>query len=467
MTERNKGLCIVNATIIDGTGRPPLREHAIVMENGRISSITAQGALAFDGQYEILDARHKYAIPGLIDANVHLVMDLDPAVLLRYGPGDYDDLVAEAAQVALMAGFTTVFDTWGPLESLRRVRDRINKAEIPGSRIFLAGNIIGNDGPWSADFVSAEGAAINPAVVAQVNAHWEQSVGGNLCWLPAEEVALVVSEYIRTSGIDFVKYASSAHGLKRSIAFSPDAQAAIVDAAHGAGMTAQACALTPEALKLAINAGVDLLQHADSTGPRTLPESTLQVIVERRLPAVAMMLTERRILAMREILARAPQGLGAHETRMVAKDHNDRRLIEAGARLLFAADAGLVGPIAQTSAGWGALMQLPDFPYELGSAHIHWATAAMERGMEPMEVLRSMTVNVAAAYRRDADIGTIEGGKQADLVLLDADPLSDPESYGRLSAVVKSGTVVDTSRLPLRPVLTGNGEIDRMYTTGG
>src|SRR5438034_2510598 len=95
------------------------------------------------------------------------------------------------------------------------------------------------------DFNAAFGAALNPAVVAKVNEHWEQGVGGDLPWMSAEEVREVVAEYIATGGIDFVKYASSAHGPKKFIALSPDAQRAIVEEAHAAGMTAQACAMTP------------------------------------------------------------------------------------------------------------------------------------------------------------------------------------------------------------------------------
>src|SRR5207249_2621534 len=123
-------------------------------------------------------------IPGLMDANVHLAGELSPEVLLRYEPGCYDDLVTEAAQVALHAGITTVFDTWGPLESLRRVRNGINQGHIVGSRIFFAGTLIGMGGPWSED-MGFNADNLNPRTVDRVNECWEQGVGPDLLYQSA------------------------------------------------------------------------------------------------------------------------------------------------------------------------------------------------------------------------------------------------------------------------------------------
>src|SRR5262249_26029769 len=140
---------------------------------------------------------------------------------------------------------------------------------------------------------------LSPDVVETVNWHWAQGVGNELTWMSADDVREAVREYIRTSGIDFVKYASSAHIPVRFLAFSLDAQRAIVEEAHAAGLTAQACTMTPEALKVTIEAGADLLQHGDVTGLRPLPEATLDLIADRQLPCVAFLQTERRMAAFR------------------------------------------------------------------------------------------------------------------------------------------------------------------------
>jgi imidazolonepropionase-like amidohydrolase len=435
-TGTGRRTAIVGARLVDGTGAAPLDDAAIVVDGDRIAWVGRASGLERRPATEIVDVSGKYIVPGLLDANVHLVVP-EPEVLLRYEPGAYDELVLEAAQVALRAGVTTVFDTWGPLEALRRVRDRIAAGEAHGTRIFFAGNIIGNGGPWSADF-APYGAALNPAVVAEVNRHWTAGVGDELTWLPAEGVRRAVREYIATSGIDFVKYASSAHAHGRFLALSPDAQRAIVEEAHAAGLTAQACTQSPEALKVAIEAGVDLLQHGDITGPQPMPQATLDLIVERQLPCVAFLYSERVVAAVT-----AGAHLPGHwrET-VVAQDVNARRLIERGATLLTAWDAGILGEDWATSPWLGLFAGLPDDPRHLGTSHVFWLRAAIERGLPPLDALMCATRNIAEAYGKLDELGTVEAGKRADLVVLDADPLADPGNYLRVAQVVQGGRFI-------------------------
>jgi imidazolonepropionase-like amidohydrolase len=451
----------VGGTLIDGTGRAPQENSAIVVSDDRISWIGPAPELACSDNVERIDVSGQFLVPGLIDANVHLVFHLDPEVLLRYEPGDYDELVLEAAQIALRAGITTVFDTWGPLDALRRTRDRINAGETRGSRIFFAGNIIGNGGPWSSDFApSSYQDALNPAVAAAVNQEWERGVGSELTWMSSEDVRDAVREYIATSGIDFVKYASSAHAHARFMALSPYAQAAIVEETHAVGMTAQACGLTMEALRVAIDAGVDLLQHIGNTGQRPMPDSLLELIVDRQLPCVAMLSTERHINWMTE---NKPRTFGSWTTTwphlIAVRDQNYRRLIDADANLLFATDGGILGETARTSRWYGGfLADVPDVSWHLGASHVLWQKAAIERGMKPMDALLAATRNIAQGYQKASEVGTIEPGKLADMLVLDRDPLSDPENLRRITYVVKDGVIVDRTSLPDNPVLTTRGK---------
>jgi imidazolonepropionase-like amidohydrolase len=433
----------VGATLIDGTGSPPRSDTAVAVRDGRISWVGPASDLDQENATHCIDVRGKYLIPGLMDANVHLVLRIDPEVLLKYGPGEYDELVLEAAQIALKAGITTVFDTWGPLQSIRRIRDHINEGGTIGSRIFCAGNIIGNNGPWSANFVPAY-SSMNPAVVARVNRHWEQGVGGELAWMSSDAARDVVREYIATSGIDFVKYASAAHGARQLIALSPDVQRGIVEEAHAAGMTAQACAGTPETLKLAIEAGVDLLQHGTTSGLYPMTQETMDLIVSRQLPCVVLLYTDRHVATIPE----------SFRTIMLVKDDNDRRIIKAGGKLMQATDGGIVGPNWETSPWLGSVAGCEDLPWRLGESHILWLQAARDHEMAPMDALLAMTRNIAEAYDKDDELGTLEPGKRADLLVLDADPLEDPENYRRIMSVVKDGVVIDRDRLPEHPVLT-------------
>jgi imidazolonepropionase-like amidohydrolase len=291
--------------------------------------------------------------------------------------------------------------------------------------------------------------SLSPSVVAAVNAEWALGVGDELPWLPAEDVREPVREYIATSGIDFVKYASSAHSQAKFLAFSPAAQRVIVEEAHAAGLTAQACTQAPEPLRVAIEAGVDLLQHGDLTGLRPMPPSTVELIAERQLPCVAFLTTDRYIASV------PPETFGGLWLQMLrAKDENDRNLIAAGAKLLLANDMGIYGHATKTDPTWAGIASGEDAPRDLGTAHALWLQAAVERGLEPHGAILAATRNIAEAYGVAEEVGTIEPGKRADLVVLESDPLIDVRNVGRVAAVVQGGLVVDRSRLPERPVLT-------------
>lgn len=449
-------LAIVGSTIIDGTGRVPISNSTIVINEGRIVLVGEQSRIKLPPEADVIDGRGKYVIPGLMDANVHLLLDVEPEYLLK-ADGRYEPLIIEAAQIALKNGVTTVFDTWGPRQALVNVRDRINSGEIVGSRIYLAGNIIGFSGPMSADFFHEARSVVSKEVADKVDNEWEQGVGSDLLWMTPEEVQLRVREYIASGKIDLVKYASSGHVNMQFIAFSPEVQRVIVDEAHRAGLTAQAHSTSVESLKLEIGAGVDLLQHCDWSGPVPLPADLIKRVAQSRIPCAALVVTDRHL----QWIVDSAKRLGALSGRLAAlsdmyqiKDINSRNLIKAGAVLLLTTDAGIYGPSVSTSPLLSIMNSAPDLSTSLGNAHFLWLQAVQERGMSPMDALLSATRNIAVAYKKDSEIGTLEVGKRADLLVLDADPLQDVRNYRRIYAILKDGEVVDRSALPNRPVLT-------------
>jgi imidazolonepropionase-like amidohydrolase len=441
---------IVGGTVLDGTGRPPAHD-TVLIEGGRIRAVTSAGE-APPEHARVIDATGRHIIPGLLDANVHLTSPI-PDVVLEH-EGRYPELIIEAAQLTLRAGVTTVFDTCGHLASLVTARNRINGGQAIGSRIFLAGYIIGFGGPFSTDMYSP-GAFLGPDLVNRINHEWEQGVGADLLWLPPDGVRRRVRDYIERSDIDFVKYAASGHAAHRQfIAFSERTQRAIVEEAHRANLTAQAHSTTVESLWMQIDAGADLLQHGNYVGPEPMPEETLRLIVERQIPVAAIIHTRR----YREWVHRHGPGL----SRLVysdAQEATDQRLIDAGARLLLTTDGLVIGPglarhpILAAAAG----AHTPDVALRLGEGHFLWLEAVVERGLPPMAALRAATSNVARAYGQGGDLGTIEPGKRADLVILDGDPLADVRNYRRIVEVMKDGVLVDRDNLPHPRILTDPG----------
>ncbi|GAB3556332.1 amidohydrolase family protein [Spelaeicoccus albus] len=434
-------VALTHATLIDGTGEPPVADATVVMADGVISATGSADRVAIPAGADVVDCSGAFVIPGLMDANIHLVSSRTPDTLLDF-EGRYEELAFEAAEMALKYGLTTVFDTWGPAAPLVKARDAINAGERTGARFFCAGNIFGLNGPMSEDFFKT-GDTFEPETKKRINDVWEIGCGTNLISLSADDIAGALDKYIDATGVDFIKYAASDHRTEGFLLFSETAQRKIVDVCHARGLLVQAHTTTVESLRMEIEAGNDLLQHPDITATTPIPGELMDQIVERQLPCMALFVTERYL----EWLSTAkPEAAAAR----LVSDQNNRAFIANGARVLLTTDAFAYGQRVKNHRGFrpGLLEDsVPDMPTQIGRGHFLWIQAAWERGMEPMEVLRSASSYIAEAYGKDDVLGTVTPGKAADMVILNADPLAAPENYGNIRDVVKGGVVVDRTKL--------------------
>ncbi len=443
-------LAVTGGTLIDGTGAKPLRDATILIEDGRITRVGAADEVAVPENATRIDARGKFVIPGLMDANVHLFSSIADLEKLYKFEGRYHEMIVEAAQLALRNGLTTVFDTWGPRAPLVRARDQIEAGERVGARIFLAGNIIGFDGPFSADFYGQAATVLLPSFVQKINDLWEQGVGRELMWWGPDRVRATVTEYAARD-VDFLKYGASGHSEMFFIQFSPRVQRTIVETGHEAGFTVQAHTSSVESLDMAIDAGVDIATHCDVTGPETpMPEETIRKLRERGVACSVLPITQARLEAM---LEQQPNGYITPFMKTAAG--NIRKMIEGGVTLLLSTDAGIMSDEveAMLNAMAGGSVDV-DPRTRLGEGHFNALAALEEMGMAPMDILSAATANTAAAYGLSAKLGTLEAGKLADLLILDDDPLKSAHNYRSIHAVIKAGRVIDTAALPDDPIVT-------------
>jgi imidazolonepropionase-like amidohydrolase len=444
-------LALVGGTVLDGNGGEPIGNGVILIRDKRIVGI-GDRSMPLPAEARRIGAEGKYVIPGLMDSNVHLLLDFfsGPHTLIRYG-GRYDELIVEAAQVALKGGVTTVFDTGGPREYLMRARDAIACGKAIGSRIFLAGNIVGLGGPCSCDMAGLFGVSGLPeSISSKIDGLWEENVGPELVWMSPEQVRERIREYVQ-KGIDFLKFALTTHvGSMQHIMFSPRVTRVIIEEARRAGLTVQTHTTTNEALHMAIESEVDLLQHADlNFGPCALPDETVKLMAERRVPGAILPQTSKALAWYRENAWRMPS-LKHYET----MDRNVRSLLGSGAVLLLSTDGGVCGVDSAGSARRKSYVPPEGNLRALGEGHFHWLQAVEEKGMRPMDALMAATRNIARAYEVDRDLGTLEEGKLADLVVLDRNPLENAESYRSIHLVMKEGAIVDRSSLPTPRLLT-------------
>jgi imidazolonepropionase-like amidohydrolase len=182
-----QAVAVTGGTVIDGTGSAPMVDAVVLIRDGRIAAVGKAGSVTIPASATRIDARGKFVIPGLMDANLHLFLNADLETLIKY-EDRYHEIVLEAAQIALKTGQTTVFDTWGPTAALIKARDMINAGSAPGSRIYLAGNIIGFSGPLGPDFRGASAAHVSKAFATVLSLgpafNWKL-IAGRLGNLPA------------------------------------------------------------------------------------------------------------------------------------------------------------------------------------------------------------------------------------------------------------------------------------------
>lgn len=464
---------ITGATLIDGTGGPPLSDSVVLTSGGRITAAGPRASTPIPAGATIINGAGKFIVPGLIDTNVHLSLYGGTGdryeTLAKYHPRQ-KEIVLEAAQLQLKHGVTTVRDSYGLLPPLVAVRDQINKGGAVGPRILAAGNIVGWGGPYSVSFslIREQGLTL---FQEQINDEVSQGAGEDLVDMDPEELRAAIRAYL-DKGPDFIKYGGSAHFARPAlIGFSPEAQKVIVDEAHRRGKVAETHSTTIDSLRISIEAGIDLIQHPELLGLREMPDSLVQAIVDRQI--VCSMLANtitgdawRKAMKDRDAAASkrsdtetssAQRARTSAELRQRAADDaielqmrrkNAQKLIKSGAVVTIGTDNYWAAAPEFTRAG-----SKPDTQNH-GIGSVIAIEGLVELGMTPAQAIVAATRNGAIAARGLSDFGTIEAGKRADLLILDADPLSDISNLRKLSVVMRDGTVVDRDQLPAARVLS-------------
>ncbi len=400
-------------TLIDGLANEAVEDRYIVIRDQRISEILP-GSDPSMANAEVLDLSDRTCLPGLIDTHVHLGLLPEDAedytIYLRRTPDDTRQLAQINAAKVLNAGFTTIRHVGDYLAWVDRdVRDRIRSGAIPGPRIQIAGFYLTTP--------HGGGDLYIPGIDdTEIPMYYRRGVARG-----ADEFRLK-AEALVTGGADVIKIIASGAvfgwgGIPGAPEMTREEIAAVVEVANAAGIKVTAHAHGAESIKDAILAGVSAIEHA-SLGDDESITLAVQHDVAFSMDVYNGTYTE---LVGRE-QNYAEEFMRKNDETTEAQRIVFEKAVAAGVTILFGTDLGVL-------------------PHDLGARQFE---VMVERGMTPMQAIRSAT-SVAASHMEMADdVGAIEVGRYGDLIAVLGDPLRDISVLQDVSVVVKNGVVVNT-----------------------
>lgn len=404
-------LALVGAKLVDGRGGPPVEESVILVEGARIAAVGDAGSLPVPPTSQRIDVAGRTVVPGLMDTHIHLKMGMDDAwkVKALRVPVDLDmplTLIAlkgfARARQALGMGFTTLRDV-GDIGHLGvSLRDAIDGGLVEGPRIVACGENFSATG-GTTDFL--------PDWISR-NDVPNRVVDG------ADEIRRMVRSLVKNR-VDWIKFIATGTIGPTAIPqeFTDEEIAVIVAEARARAkpVCAHAC-YEPGALALA-RAGVDSIEHGCQ-----LSDATIELMLENGTFLVPTLCLFHSIVADGAELDIPPSLVELARQKLDEHVASFRRALDAGVSIAVGSDIGSPACPHGTSAR------------ELG--------LLVEFGMTPMQALVAATAESARMLRRDHEIGTIESGKLADLVVVNGDPLDDIrvlQDEARIEIVLKGG----------------------------
>lgn len=392
-------IAFVGGTVLDGAGGPPRNNATILVQGGVITDV---GDVRPDdlASAEIVDCGNTWITPGLIDCHAHLNGETTIDPYRRYlVPSSELKLFYAARQMgaALATGFTTMRDVG--IGSAVALREGIRHDLIVGPRILAANSAItttGGHGDWT----------LFPQEFRRV-------IGLRGTVVDGVEECLRAARRAFREGADLIKVMPSGGGvtnhpddLAAHVEMSPDELAAIVDEAHRRNARVAAHTNGLAAAQLVIEAGVDTIEH----GVFDPDPALLDAMVQRDISLIPTLLIFRWV-------AEEGRDAGIFDAGVEAA----KRLLDVQLKLVAAAHKAGVNVAVGTDNG--GFMPIDENTREL--------ELLMDAGLSFPETLAAATRNGARACGLEGEVGSVEAGKRADLVILNQDPAADPSILRR------------------------------------
>jgi len=403
MTTRSdppRRVVLAGGLVFDGRGTDPAPAD-IAIEDGRIRDIGA----GLDGD-ERVDLAGRTVLPGLFDCHVHLVISHVDAWRLLQQPFSYQFYEAGRNMAATLAvGITSVRDAGGADLGVKRAQA---DGLIPGPRVQISVRMISQTGghgdDWFASGVEVPLMATHPGAPDTI-------VDG------PEEMRRVVRLLVR-HGADVIKIATSGGVLSPRDKpthghFRDDELAVLASEAAAADVPIMAHAQATSGIKAAVRAGIRSIDHGIY-----LDDEAIEMMKERGTWLVPTLVAPRGVLDAADAGMAIPEASLA-KAREVIDIHREsfRRAVEAGVRIAMGTDSGVT-------------------PH---GRNLRELQLMADGGMSPAEVLVATTSSAAQLMRVDDELGTIETGKRADLVVITGDAYDLATIEDRIEAVYQDG----------------------------
>jgi imidazolonepropionase-like amidohydrolase len=405
---------IRNVTLIDGTGRGSVPNATVVIEGNRITDAGAHAQAPAGAR--IIDGTGKFLIPGLIDAHIHL----------RGGRGSTAERDGiRALHSYLYAGVTTVFDAGNRPEYIMALRTKEQNDEILSPRLFATGGTVaspnGHGGPYNVEAWPADRKLLDDhlatkpdlAKIGQDEHGW--GVRPQINQLPDDLLEKII-RYYHSKGVRIIIHVSNEHNAIE-----------------------------------AIYAGADTLAHPIIQAP--MSDQYVKMMSVKHVPTVSTLTIGDNYSR----LADHPEFLDQPLYRdTLEADERQKLKTEESAKQKenrWAAWMKVMTPIAQEN-----MKRLNDTGKDIVAAGTDQSSGpALQRelellvasGISPADTIVIATRNAARALGKLDDLGTIEVGKLADVVLLKADPTRDINNAKLVDLVIKNGQAIDRAKLDL------------------